>query len=158
MSKRQVESYYKKQLKISEKLVGHSTTTNNVELGEIGTKLFGARFMGVFSKDTIPWSSLIDSPGNCCIANVEIASDPGSHWIALYCPVDARFPILYDSFGREFNEILTTTDQHEMRLKKVTVTEDDAEQEMSESNCGQRCLAFLLVCHKFKKTNQIFYV
>ena len=158
MSKRQVESYYKKQLKICEQLVSHNTTTNNLELNKIGSDLLGDRFMGVYSKDTIPWASLVDSPGNCCIANVEIASDPGTHWIALYGPSDTRFPILYDSFGREFNEILTTTADYKMRRKEVTLTEGDPEQRVSEKNCGQRCLAFLATCQKFKKTNQIFYV
>jgi len=48
---------------------------------------------------------------------------PGEHWIACYNNYT------YDSFGRDASQ--------------------DAEQEESEDDCGQRCIAWLMLCKRY---------
>ena len=58
---------------------------------------------------------------------------PGSHWCAVV--KDKKYYIIYDSFGRDIK----------LKQKINIMTEDDAEQDINEQNCGQRCVAWLVV-------------
>jgi hypothetical protein len=113
-------------------MLGHGNTTFGSELEGIGKSLFRFKWGGVFSADTLP--NTLD-PKKYYIANVDNADQEGSHWVAIH---DGY---IYDSFGRSAKEMNPNFTRH--CLKR---TDDDQEQSYNQTNCGQRSLAFLIVC------------
>jgi hypothetical protein len=95
--------------------MGGDTTTES-QLNHVGKALFGKKFGGVFASNEKP-------RGRYAIVNTKSRGTGGEHWLAL------TPGLVYDSFGRQ----------------KYGDNSGDAEQAMKETNCGQRCLAFLLV-------------
>ena len=67
------------------------------------------------------------------IFNLDKRNQPGSHWCAVV--KDKRHYIIYDSFGRTIP----------LKQKNNIMTDKDAEQDITEQNCGQRCIAWLVV-------------
>ena len=114
--------------------MGHSSTTGEDELKEMGLNLFGDLFRGVYAADelTVPRMLLTKQ---CCVVNMDERESSGSHWIAL--AQDGDDLLVYDSFGRSVVD------------GDVIHTENDPEQSISEMNCGQRCLAWLCVFQRF---------
>ena len=112
-----------------EKIMGSEMTYED-ELNNAGKSLLGDKFRGVYAANelTVP-RMLLDK--QCCICNLDPRPSGGSHWVAL--AEDGDDLLVYDSFGRVVAE------------GDVLHTENDAEQHVSEMNCGQRCLAFLCV-------------
>ena len=119
-------------------LVGHGKTTDNFELRKVGKQLFHDKFVGVFSSDSIPKLK----KNTYCIANLDPKDKPGSHWVSMVKLNNGRIGI-YDSFGRKSKTILPNF----KRLLKDT--DLDAEQRIEETNCGQRCCAWLYVYDKY---------
>ena len=115
-------------------MIGHVNTTGEDELRDAGQSLFGVRFQGVYAADelTVP-RMLLDK--QCCICNLSPRSSGGSHWIAL--AQDGDDLLVYDSFGRVVAD------------GAVLHTEDDAEQDILQMNCGQRCLSWLYIYQNF---------
>jgi hypothetical protein len=128
--KEMIEREYERWLKLTNRLVGTGVTSASL-LKDIGTKLFGRSFLGVFPSDQIPRVN----KGECAIANVDKSGDPGSHWVAL------TKNHIYDSYGRDHDTLMpdANIDQED--------TERDAEQDIRQNNCGSRCMAFL-ICHQ----------
>lgn len=54
-------------------------------------------FKGVFSIDEFLNKSL--EPGESYIANLDISSGPGTHWISITAPISMKEVLYYDSFG-----------------------------------------------------------
>jgi hypothetical protein len=84
------------------------------------------------------------------IMNVDRRGLGGTHWVAV-----ARGPagqrLLYDSFGRTSKRLMP--DYYHARpqdggARYVEDVDRDVEQRDTEANCGQRCLAFLLVADR----------
>ena len=109
---------YNQYLAAIEQHMGDKTTSEG-QLLKVGRLLFGDEFNGVFPADEVD----VKRYG---IANLDTSDEPGSHWVAIV-HIDG-FYLFYDSFGR-------------------TPWDDDAEQAIEQSNCGQRCLAWLVVVH-----------
>ena len=95
--------------------MGDGTTTESL-LNHVGKQLFGRKFGGVFASNEKP-------RGRYCIVNTMPRGTSGEHWLAI-AP-----GLVYDSFGRQ----------------KYGDYTGDAEQAIQQTNCGQRCLAWLLV-------------
>jgi hypothetical protein len=136
----QLYNHYLK--KIVYPLIGDKTTYLNQLLGA-AKKLLGVKFKGVYPSDKIP--KLHDlSP--YCILNLDRSTESGSHWIAL-----AKFPnsndsMIYDSFGRDYKRIIPN-----LQLSgngRIINTQLDSEQKIMETDCGARCIAWLLVFDK----------
>ncbi len=115
---------------VENNVIGHRNTTGEDELLLAGRKLFGSMLQGVFAADELTVPRMLLNR-QCCIVNLDERSSAGSHWIAL--AQDRRNILVYDSFGRHVVD------------GDVLHTEEDAEQHVLELNCGQRCLAWLLV-------------
>ncbi len=97
--------------------MGYKRTTQR-QLDGLGKKLF-PEWRGVYAKgDAMPTSGY-------WISNTGTRASGGIHWLA-HCG-----EVTYDSFGRELYGDLS----------------GDAEQAMRETDCGQRSLAWLWVCH-----------
>jgi len=90
----------------------------------------GNDFDGIHAPDD--WGINMKKPYS--IINTQGA--PGEHWMACYM-ISKNNPLFYDSFGRSI--ISGWTGQ------RLLTTEEDAEQDISEDNCGQRCVAWLLL-------------
>ena len=121
------DKHYEAFLKDVERVIGHSDVTFSTTLHDLCVYLFQHKFMGVFAKDRLPRQIK-----GYAIANLDSSDEPGSHWVAI------GDNVIYDSFGRSLKGFGS-------RVR----TEEDAEQGMLESNCGQRCIAWLLVFDNF---------
>ena len=139
-SKERTEKYamklYNNILKDVEKEVGRNSTYSD-DLTKAGHKLLGVHFRGVFPSDKIP---KLNDIKKYAIVNVDSSKEPGSHWMALAKEKDHTY--FYDSFGRYDTKIIPN-------LKfshngKIIDTDHDAEQTISENNCGARSLAWLV--------------
>lgn len=143
--KKQVENEYRLYLKKIQYMMASDDTTYLSQLEKVGKKLFSVQFKGVYPSDKIP---KLNDLAPYCILNLDKSKEPGSHWVAL-CKVKDRKNecLFYDSFGRNYTEIIKNLKfSGNGRIKN---TENDAEQKILEQNCGQRCLAWLKMCHDY---------
>lgn len=125
--------------------VSNETTTGQT-LFEFCRHLFGKKFHGVYMRDEIPRDLSNKTP--YAILNLDADTDPGdgSHWIAV--AFQDNVVLVYDSFGQ-----LHETPKELIELYgKATVTDPDAEQSLDETNCGARCVAWLLLTDLFGLT------
>lgn len=106
-----------------------SGTTTSIQLDKMGKGLLGSCYIGALPRDSTKIRSM--KPGQCCIANTHAHWQPGEHWMAIVNDKSEGF-CAYDSFGRRV-------------ASWAKDSELDAEQVILELNCGQRCLAWLLV-------------
>ena len=98
------------------KLLRNDSTTNNIELDNLGKKLFGQKWGGVYAADTVP-----NRVTGYSIVNLGTMASGGTHWVS-----QTKNGYFYDSL--EENGKL-----------------DDIEQSLMEKNCGQRAMAFLML-------------
>ncbi len=140
ISKQKAEAEYEKILRHIEDKYGNKET-NNVQLDKIGHKLFNNKFKGVYAADTIP----VLPEDSYAIVNLDESNKPGSHWVAVVKHNDHSY--IYDSFGRKTFKILPSIIQSGNGL--VEMTENDAEQDDLEENCGQRSLAALCIYNRY---------
>ena len=130
VSEETVNRVYEEALAFVEDLMGKDTTTSNHELDKCGRALFGDMYAGALPPSQLP----PPAPHQVLILNTK--GGVGEHWLLRYC--DANRGLWYDSFGRDVSGLV--------RTKYVRASTDgDAEQNILESNCGQRCLAAAIV-------------
>jgi len=132
------DAIYKTLLLKVEKKMGNETTFAN-DLYTVAKSLLGNKFQGIFTADKLP---KLTKTQPYAIVNLDRSWQEGSHWIAL--AKSGKKVIFYDSFGRPAKSILPL-----LKGGNIVNTEDDAEQKMHESNCGQRSTAFLLLFDKY---------
>jgi hypothetical protein len=121
-------------LRAVERAMNSNTTTSDTQLTAMGRAIFGSRYLGTFQAKAWP---IISEQQPYAIVNTHDA--PGEHWLGLFwTPLGT---LVYDSFGRPTRMIMTIRPP-----KRLFETDDDAEQALQETNCGQRCIAFLWVC------------
>lgn len=133
---------YKRILKtIIYPLLGRKVTYLS-DLDSIGHQFLKHKFKGVFPSDQIPKLTELQP---YCILNLDKSTETGSHWVAIAkIPGKQKKVLFYDSFGRKGSKIIP-----KLELSgngRVINTDDDAEQGVMETDCGCRCLAFLLLC------------
>ena len=130
MSSEQEESVnqlYNEYVQYFEKQMRNKGITTASELEAQGKMMFGPDWRGIFASDQkLPSDGLY-------IVNTDRSNQEGTHWMG----VNADLDLLYDSFGRSKSEVLPQWKGRE--------TDRDAEQKQKENNCGQRCLAWLLI-------------
>ena len=123
----------------------HNTTTTDVELNELGSRIFtDSKFMGVYAIDTLRVYK------NKCslIFNLDPIKKPGSHWCAIYFENGTAY--VYDSFAR--NILLPKYDiknniKNKYKKYNIILTNKKKDQKATEYNCGQRCIAWLCMVH-----------
>lgn len=101
--------------------------TNNKEVDSVGYSLFGTKFNG-----TVPFDRYDRKKEGYWVVNTHVSGMPGEHWFGIVVE-KGQNPLVYDSFGRKL-----------INAKGFEDTEQDAEQDVEEENCGARTLAFLL--------------
>lgn len=116
------------------------TETYSTDLNKAGLEIFGSLFKGVYPSDRIPKLNILKQ---YAIINLDKSNEPGSHWVSIAWKNGNIY--LYDSFGREGKNILKA-----LRIVggKIMEADHDAEQHESQSDCGARSLAWLLVFHR----------
>jgi len=114
------------------------TTTFLSELERVGNKLLGTNFKGVYASDRIP---KLNELKPYAILNLDRTGEPGSHWIAL--AKEGKKTWVYDSFGRSHVKIIKGLQFS--GNGRVVNTDLDPEQGLTESNCGARSLAWLVL-------------
>ena len=139
-------------------LLGKKTTWAK-DLNRVGLNLFGKNFTGAHSSDTIPKLGINDDGSKTTnsninkfsrlysIANLDDSTMPGSHWISIGFDVNTGNVRVYDSFGRKTSEIMPNLIKE--YGKKLKMVDDDAEQKLSEDDCGARCMAWLYVFDRY---------
>ena len=128
---------YNANLKNVKKIMKNSTTTGQDELNKVCAKVLpNGKYKGAFPSDRLP--SMKST--HCCILNLDSSGEPGSHWVGVYRTGKAL--VVYDSFGRRAKKILP--DLKPRKGLKIANTELDAEQHILATDCGQRCVAWLM--------------
>lgn len=123
-------------------MVGKKVTFGD-DLKRAGVKLFGKKFAGIFPSDMIP---RLTKQQPYAILNLDSSNEPGSHWIAVAFEKDKIW--VYDSFGRPTREIIPSLID-EYGIENLLMVDDDAEQHISEDDCGARCLAWLYIFDRY---------
>ena len=144
MKEKEVLKIYDIYLKKIYKLIGNKTTYEN-QLNGAGKKLLGVKFKGVFPSDKIP---KLNDLSPYCILNLDKSNEKGSHWVALV-KTDKNEAIVYDSFGRNYKKIIPNLDIS--GNGRIINTDNDPEQHILETDCGSRCLSFIMVYDKYGK-------
>ena len=133
-------------------MFGHENVTNTSELQKIGMKLFGSKFLGVFSQDCLPLSSMKN--GRYAIINVDKKRDlrgnlnRGSHWVAISSYGDSKL-MVYDSFGRPTKKLLQNLYK---KMKKSNIGYKDTEYDQEQwlvAHCGQLAVSWLVYFDKY---------
>lgn len=130
MKEKEVESFFDEVLRTLQSSMGKDITSED-QLRKVGHALLGKSFKGVFPVDRLPPLR----QGQCCVINLDQSGEPGSHWVAVY---KSQPYCIYDSFGRRSSNILPS-----LKTIQVVDSDYDAEQKLSEDNCGQRSLGWL---------------
>jgi hypothetical protein len=114
--------------------------TSDVQLSNMGVKLFGKKFIGVFAQDTIPLGKT-----GMLIANTDLSNEPGTHWVAICLTPKSIY--LFDSFARPTKQLMKilTKNAKTKKIKIVNSDLKDKEQREASSICGQLCISWLCV-------------
>ena len=115
-------------------------STYGTDLDRIGKQLLGSKFQGAFPSDMIP--NLTDLKPYA-ILNLDNSKQSGSHWIAIAKRPKKNELLVYDSFGRGYNKIIPSLNK--ATAMRIYNTDPDAEQKITESNCGAMCLGWLIM-------------
>ena len=106
--------------------------TREVPLQNWGRRRLGPRFLGVFAQDEFDDVRL--RPNTCLVANNKPRAQGGEHWVAVTCD-DEGVEREWDSFNRV--DVLGEG--------FPSAQNGDADQVISEDDCGPRCLAYLSI-------------
>jgi hypothetical protein len=124
-------------------LVGDKSTYMD-DLDRVGRKLLGIKFKGVFPSDKIP---KLNDLKPYCILNLDKSTESGSHWISLAKIPNENSSLCYDSFGRNNKKIIPSLQKSGNGT--IQDTDRDAEQEITQEDCGARSLGFLVLLDKY---------
>jgi len=114
-------------------------TTNNIQLYRLGRRIFGDRFVNVFTAD----DNIKLHNGQFCIVNTDASNKAGLHWLAVYKHKNKYY--VFDSFGRDVHKL-----SKYFKYKHWTNVEFNRIESYRQNNCGQLCLAWLVIFDKYK--------
>ena len=111
--------------------------TNGDDLDKLGKMQFGDKFKGVFAANTHPQ----DMSDGFFIINTDPFQMPGVHWTAVAgTPQGICF---YDSYDRKSTQLFPEV------VLPGTGKNPSTAQHIEESNCGERCIAWLVCVSEF---------
>ena len=111
--------------------------TNSDDLDRLARMQFGDKFKGVFAANTHPE----DMSDGYFIINTDPFQMPGVHWTAVAgTPEGICF---YDSFDRKSTQLFPEV------VLPGTGKNPETAQRIEESNCGERCIAWLVCVSEF---------
>ena len=118
-----VDALYEQYVEEITRYMGHDGTSERRELASVGKRFFGPKFRGVFSNSEAESVRLTEGKPYMLVNTGEVGH--GEHWQAIAYSKNGG-DVLYDSLGGGD-------------------TNPDAEQGVSDDDCGQRSLAWLRV-------------
>jgi hypothetical protein len=130
---------YEQTLLQIEDIIGISTTTN-IQLNNFCKKIFGEKFIGVFSANEMP---LLKNK-QMCIINNQSNKQPGEHWLGAYKYKNKTF--IYDTFDRDVKS-LSRYWKHKHNWYNVNKFRTES---FKDRNCGQHSITFLIIFDKYK--------
>lgn len=149
MSDSKIILKYRKYTRQICKILNNNKETLGSELLKISRKIFGNKFVGIFSVDKIPLKKILSTNNSYFIYNTDLAGNKGIHWCAGYHGCGKKI-YLYDSFGRKSKIISPILYNKLMKGGVVAIDSDlDSEQTKYESICGQYSVAWLLVVKNY---------
>jgi hypothetical protein len=125
--------------------IGHDHTTYLQEIEMGGKTLFGNKYVGTFTSDKFP--KLTDNKPYCII-NVDTSNQTGSHWVGVCKYKGEDKYLFFDSFGRKSVSLISNVVKY-LGKNKIIDTNYDKDQLIKQTDCGQRCLGFLVLCELF---------
>jgi len=138
MDKFKILKEYTNNLVALQDVLGNEST-DNTQLQSIGMFLFNSTqnkpFIGVFSSDKMP----ILKNNQMCIVNTD--DKKGVHWIACYKYKNKTY--VYDSFDRDVKSL----SKYWKKKHSWINANNDRDQSYTESDCGQRSIAWLISAH-----------
>lgn len=111
---------------------------SSIQIKQIGTKLLGSEFLGVYPLDKLPFIPV----NKAIIVNTHSSNLGGEHWIAVYNK-PAKI-LVFDPLGFYYPNILVS---HLSKISKPIVYNKIRYQDPFTTNCGQHCLLWLKYQH-----------
>jgi len=130
-------------IKAISKRIGHNKTTWARQLDQVGSELFGNKWSGVATSDDY----LVDQEKPYAVVNVDKLGQSGSHWLAVIWELTGE--IIYDSYGRKL-KLCGGLGGRSNGRKKIW-PDQDVEQTLQQTNCGQRSLSFIFIYDQYGK-------
>lgn len=137
MNKYKILKEYEQNLMYLQDVLG-SGTTNNIELSNLCSYLFGDNFKGVYPSN----KEMRLKNNEICIINTD--DKQGVHWIACYKYKNKTY--VYDSFDRD----VKTLSKYWKNKHNWINANSDRDQSYNEFNCGQKSIAWLISFQKYK--------
>jgi hypothetical protein len=145
LSEKEVLKSFNKHKKALIKAIGTKSTTDR-QLDTMGKQRFGAKYLGTFSQDNIPWkqvNSALNFNNAFAIINTDTVGKAGVHWVGLY--VTAKTVYIWDSYGRKSKTLLPIfVKQLKTRKHRFKDSDSDTDQSKKSQICGQLCLSWIL--------------
>lgn len=149
-----VEETYRELLKLIEKNIENKDGTSDADLTRLALALING-FKGCVPRDLAHNIHLKEN--QCMIINQDTSKGEGIHWMGLY-----RFKnknnkpryLFYDSFARSYKSVILDSLDYlhnnviNADLKDREQKTKDLNDRIEETNCGERSLAFLVICDK----------
>tara|TARA_R110002126_G_scaffold215359_1_gene361505 strand:+ start:42 stop:512 length:471 start_codon:yes stop_codon:yes gene_type:complete len=141
---RTAEQIYNRILKkVIQPILGDGTTYST-DLLKVCRRFLGVKFKGVFPSDKIP---KLNDLSPYAILNLDNSNQSGSHWIAVAKIPNHNSIMCYDSFGRRNIKIIPSLQYS--GNGRIIDTDRDSEQKITQLNCGERSISFLILFDKF---------
>jgi hypothetical protein len=105
-------------------------------------------FRGTHPGD-IKLNNILTHDGDSCILNTKNNGHGGEHWIGLYLLGDNI--AFFDSYNRKFNTLNPLWKNNEWLQKNMKKLQSDY-----DTDCGQRCISFLMLMDKYQDPELIF--
>lgn len=134
------------------KLIGHSKTTDSIELNKLCKKLFGKQFKGVYAVNAVPKIQ----KNSYYIINTDLRGRGGIHWCALITG-NGKTVYIYDSFGRPTKKVLNLLSKKLIK-KGYKIKDSNYQQEQfgtKSAMCGQLSVAWLVFAKKYGITKAL---
>ena len=119
----------------------NTSVTNTSELNKIGNKLIKG-YKGTYPSN-VDTDLILLKNGDSCILNTKTSNESGEHWIALkFYDNNIYFFDTYDRDYKTLSPLWKKNKWKQIRFKKSLEADLD-------TDCGQRCIAFLMLCNKY---------
>jgi hypothetical protein len=136
IAEKKILKIYNKYLNEIKNVLGDKTTTN-IQINQYCFNNIKG-YKGCFPYDLMPKLK----NNQCVIINIDDSTQSGTHWVGIYKKDNTQY--CYDSFGRNIVKIIPKLNQLIFKNSDL-----DAEQDVDEQDCGQRCISWLKVCNKY---------
>jgi hypothetical protein len=123
---------------------------DNVQCKNIGKKLIGKSFLGVYPVDRVPLSR-----NGYGIINTDTYGNSGIHWCAFY--LRGKNIYIYDSFARHTSTVLKIlyAKLKQKGIKVINSDLTDSEQRGNSQVCGIISLSWIHIAYKYGINNAL---